>query len=212
MATGEMQPALDTFNKELDRASSLVADIQKLRRPPPATARHPGLPELQLHLVRELAFLRCLLAWETFLEDSFLVYLTGGEGLSGKRANALVTAKTVPQARAVLLGDQDFLSWSGSAACDRARVWFSDGEPYVRAFGAFPTNKEMWTVRNRIAHNSGKAQETFNKLRREAFPNAKDRHGMGPGAFLARPFGRHSSRFAAYVLDLRAAATTIAQN
>lgn len=208
-----MQPVIAAFYRDVDRAADLIADIQALRRPPPTTAGHPGLPELQLNLVRELAFLRCVLAWEVFLEDSFVVYLTGGRGLSGKKAKARVTAKTGPQAQSVLSGGQDYLTWSsGDVVKTRARVWFSDGEPYLQAFTALTTNKEIRIVRNRIAHNSGEAEGKFSKLRAQKVANTAARHGMGPGRFLADPAGAQLTRFDAYVLDLRTAATTIAQN
>lgn len=77
MAVGKIQPVFDAFTKDLDRASDLIADIRALRPPPPIPITVPGLPQLQFNLVRELAFLRCVLAWEVFLEESFVVYLTG---------------------------------------------------------------------------------------------------------------------------------------
>jgi hypothetical protein len=163
--------------------------------------------------VRELAFLRCVLAWEVFLEDSFVVYLTGGTGLSGKKAKARIIARTGPQARSVLLGGQDYLTWtSADAVKKRAQVWFSDSEPYLTALAAMATHREIRIVRNRIAHNSGEAQKKFSELRKQKVANAAARHGMGPGGFLARPAGGQPTRFDAYVADLRAAATTIAQN
>lgn len=213
MAAGKIAPIITTFNRELDRAEALVAAIQALRRPPPVGPGHPGLPELQRNLVRELAFLRCVLAWEVLLEDSFIVYMTGGKGLSGKKAKSLVTAKTGPQARAILLGGRDYLSWSSTETVKgRARVWFSDGEPYITAFSTFSTNKEIRVVRNRIAHNSGEAKEQFNTLREKKVTNAAERRGMGPGAFLARTVGGHPTRFDAYLSDLRAAAAVIGKN
>jgi hypothetical protein len=208
-----MKPVIDAFVRDLDRASDLIAAIRLLRRPPPTPPGHPGLPEFQLNLVRELSFLRCVLAWEVFLEDSFVVYLTGGGGQSGRKAKTHVTATTGPQARSVLLGGQDYLSWSGADVIKRrARVWFSDGEPYVSALTALATNKEIRVVRNRIAHNSGEASTKFSKLRAQKITNAAARRGMGPGAFLARAVKGHASRFDAYVVDLRTAATAIAQN
>lgn len=213
MAAGKLQLVLGAFTRDLDGAEDLITDIQALRRPPPVAAGHPGLPQLQLNLVRELAFLRCVLAWEVFLEDSFVAYLTGGTGLSGKKAKAKVIAKTGVQARSVLLGGQDFLTWiSADAVKKRAEVWFIDGEPYVAALNALTSHKEIRIVRNRIAHNSGEAKDKFAVLRKQKVTNSAARHGMGPGGFLARPVGGQLTQFDAYVSAMRAAATSIANN
>lgn len=210
-----MQPVLKRLVADLQRAADLVADIKTLRKPLPGGGQtppgHPGLPQFQMNLVRELAFLRCVLAWEVFLEDSFVVYLTGGVGLSKKGSKAHVTAKTATQARGVLLGGNPFLSWAGNAAKERAKIWFKDGEPYVAAFQAFPS-KEVRVIRNRIAHDSGTAQEEFEKLRNKLVKKPNERKGMGAGGLLSRATKAHPSRFDSYVSDMNAAATTIATN
>jgi hypothetical protein len=216
MAAGRIQPVLNALTEEFDRATDLVADVRALRRPAPITRGHPGLPEFQLNLISELAFLRCVLAWEVFLEESFLVYLTGGKGLSGKATKRYVTPTTSPQARALLSGESRYLSWNtNDDVIKRAKIWFKDGEPYTSALGALGIHSEIRTVRNRIAHNSGEAKTKFNKLRaakkRKADPA---QHGMGPGAFLARPASASTTmtRFERYLTDLRLAANAISQN
>lgn len=211
MAAGKIKPVLEAFERELNRSSDLLADVQALRRAAPGNPKL-GLPQLQLNLVRELAFLRCVLAWEVFLEDSFVVYLTGAVKLSGKPAKVRVEARTATLARSVLVGTQDFLSWSGNETVkSRANVWFKDGEPYVSALNQLSTHKEIRIVRNRIAHDSGEAKTKFAALRAKQVSNAASRKGMGPGAFLARVTAG-VSRYDAYAADLRQAATAIAQD
>ena len=83
----------DEFDNGLASSVKLVADIETLR--PTSTAGYPGgLPQLQLNMVYELAFLRCFISWETFLEDAFLAYAMGRAGLSGR---------TPPQVRSAAL-------------------------------------------------------------------------------------------------------------
>jgi len=42
-----------------------------------------GMPRIQVEIIAELSFLRIFIAWENFLEKSFIRYLVGAKSPSG---------------------------------------------------------------------------------------------------------------------------------
>ncbi|MDQ5893935.1 MAG: hypothetical protein QG596_196 [Actinomycetota bacterium] len=215
MATAQIAPLENRFVDTLTRSEALVTDIKGLVKPPPAGPGHPGLPQLQLNLVYELAFIRCILAWVDFLFTSMCAYLTGAKGTSGRAVKSKARVQTLEAAEAVLVGGQRFLSWTDSGVVrKRAQIWFDGGGPYVAALSAFASYGELRTVRNRIVHKSRSAEKSFSTLRGSKYGTSKaakkQQHGMGPGAFLAAKDGA-GTRFNAYVQDMKSAARTIAE-
>lgn len=211
MAAAKIKPHKDRFDETALQAVNLVGDVKTLIKPPPAGPGHPGLPQFRLNLVYELAFVRCVLAWEDFLHTSMCAYLTGAKGLSGRPAQPKAKVSTLTIAEGLLVGERDFLSWTSKARVrERAELWFESGEPYDTALRNFATYEELRKVRNRIVHRSASTQDQFSKLRRHKHPHITHR-GMGPGAFLARAT-QGGSRLDAYVADLGKAVTHIAHN
>lgn len=211
VAIAKIRPLKDRFDATAQQSLNLVADVKTLVKPPPAGPGHPGLPQFQLNLIYELAFVRCVLAWEDFLHTSMCAYLTGARGLSGKPAQPKAKVPTLTVAEELLVGERDFLSWTKKTTVrDRAAMWFQNGEPYDTALKNFATYEELRIVRNRIVHRSASAQDRFSKLRKQKHPRIAH-HGMGPGAFLAR--STHAgTRLDGYVADLSAAVKYIATN
>lgn len=207
----KIQPPKDRFDTTTQQALNLVADVKTLVKPPPAGPGHPGLPQFQLNLIYELAFVRCVLAWEDFLHTSMCAYLTGAKGLSGKPAKPKAKVPTLTIAEELLVGEREFLSWTDKRTVrERAALWFQKGEPYDTALQNFATYEELRRVRNRIVHRSASAQDKFSKLRKQKHPKIAH-HGMGPGAFLARST-QTGTRLDIYVADLAAAVTHVATN
>lgn len=211
MAVAKIKPIKDRFDKTTQQALNLIADVKTLTRPPPAPAGHPGLPQFQLNLIYELAFVRCVLAWEDFLHTAMCAYLTGAKGLSGTVAHPRAKVSTLTIAEELLVGEREFLSWTDKKRVrERAVLWFENGEPFDTALKNFATYEELRRVRNRIVHRSASSQEKFNKLRKQKHPNIPH-HGMGPGSFLARTT-QVGTRLDTYAADLSAAVSHIATN
>lgn len=211
MPIAKIKPLKDRFDKTSEQAVNLVGAVKTLVRPQPAGVGHPGLPQFQLNLIYELAFVRSILAWEDFLHTSMCAYLTGARGLSGRPARPRAKVPSLLVAEELLVGEREFLSWTSKTTLrERAELWFDGGEPYETALKSFATYEDLRIVRNRIVHRSASAQQQFSKLRTRAYPKTVP-HGMGPGAFLARKTPV-DTRLDGYMVDLRAAVTHIASN
>jgi hypothetical protein len=138
-----------------------------------------------IYLITELAFLQIFLAWEDFLEESFVRYMCGGKAASGYRPNLYVSPSCLDHAYDILRGQKAFIEWSNAGeVLRRARLFFRDGEPYDPAIaGALQEFEEMRILRNGIAHHSATANGQFENLAR-ALLGYRPR-GLVPGLLLA---------------------------
>ena len=196
-----LRTALDGLDKDLKQAAELRVRIGDAK-----------LRKFQDDLVFELAFLRSVIAWETFLEESFFLFATGRPSLSGVPPRRLVTPKYRADAEAMVLGGRSFVSWTSADTLIRSKLWFDAGGPFV-PLGSDSRLDELQTVRNRIAHGIGNAQTKFTKLCEVRHPNSNVRRGMGPGRFLSHPAAKRATdtRFERYQGVLLSTATAICQ-
>lgn len=146
-----------------------------------------------VYLIMELSFLRIFLAWEDFLEQSFVRYMCGGMTASGYRPQLYVHPASLEHAYDILRGQRAFIEWSnGSEVLQRARLFFKNGYPYHPAIaGALQELEEMRILRNGIAHRSATAIRHFEDLARRLLGYRP--RGLSPGVLLASvhwPSGR----------------------
>jgi len=164
------------IESQIHSSRNLVAKVKKMR-----------MPQIQVELVAELAFLRVFIAWESFLEQSFLRYLVGARSRSGQLPAKYVNPKNLDHAQQIVYSGKDYFQWnSASKVVQIAETYFKDGEPFKPILqGITAELKEMTTIRNRIAHRSTSAREKFNTLVRKNFGHGIP--GMTPGRFLLTP-------------------------
>ena len=117
----------------------------------------------------ELAFLKMFLAWETFLEESFVLYLTGGVAPMGRPPRRLITPPNRPWVEELLKPEtRDYANWDAVAVRNRSLRFFRNGRPYHAVLlnnGALLA--EAKTIRNAVAHQSTSAREKFERLVRD---------------------------------------------
>lgn len=114
----------------------------------------------------ELAFLRSYLAWETFLEESFILYMLGKAppgGEAARRYSFPPDRKTAVEW--VVPEDRSYARWDAQPVGIRAQRFFQDGLPFSDALRSSQAHlSEAKTIRNAVAHNSAKARERFDGL------------------------------------------------
>ena len=165
----------------------------------------------RLEAIYELAFLRIFLAWEVFLEESFLRYLCGYSNSVGCPALLGAPCRTIDDARNTLLGGSSFVSWySPDKIRNRSKTFMSGGLHEV-VISSFQAQLEAYAcVRHRIAHSSRYAVQQFDA----ATNTLAGRRYLGsrPGRFLRdlNPGGTPPRRWL-YVIadDLRSLAAQI---
>jgi hypothetical protein len=203
---------LSNFEQDLDRSIALVDTVRELRFPPSSGRQFPALPNFQVALIGELAFLRCFLAWENFLEEMFMAYAQGQAAPGGTVFPSYLSAPTQVKTRAIVRGERRaFVSWAdASQVTARAKMYFEDGEPFDTVLGTAGTAlADMVTVRNRIAHRGGTAAEKFLTLVRQRLGSVQP--GMSPGRFLLGPGTNPANRrIDEYLTVLRTAGNSLA--
>lgn len=161
------------FQNGINSSTNLISRVQRL-----------GIPRIQLEIIVEMAFLRIFVAWESFLEESFIRYAVGAVSPSGYAPSTLIHPRNIGHAQELVLSGRDYVPWnSASEVVRRSAPYFQDGEPYRSALDTAAVElDEMNTIRNRITHKSINSKSKFNAFIRRKFGHGV--RGMTPGKFL----------------------------
>ncbi|MFC1937444.1 hypothetical protein ACFLWY_02645, partial [Chloroflexota bacterium] len=185
MASPTLHQVIDEFKIELSNSTKLLDKVEQ----------SPGaLHQPQVDLIFELAFLKIFIAWEQFLENSFIRYMCGASSLSGRNPRRIVSAKHLEDALRVVCGDRLYADWTSvDVIINRANSFFDNGEPYstpLQSAAVELTN--MKKIRNHIVHHSKKSRDDFRKI----FVNVYGfrPQGMSAGRFLRQRIGPHNER------------------
>lgn len=129
-----------------------------------------GVPQCSLQykeIITEAAFLNSFMAWETFLEESFISYLLGDPPPVGGPPIRHVAPSTRPIAIGILNSEGvDYIKWTvPQKIITRAESFFQNGGYYSAILRSQESIlKEINTVRNAIAHSQTSAKEKFEKV------------------------------------------------
>jgi hypothetical protein len=129
----------------------------------------PKFTTTHRNLLIEMAFLRCFLGWERFLEESFILYLLGKKPRRRRRyPSCHVTPKSWKHANQLILPEtgRSYVDWVNLRNVrNRANRFFANGEPFESALTPrFYMFDEMRVIRNAIAHRSHSSQNNFHNL------------------------------------------------
>lgn len=186
MAYRKLRTVWDALDVNLEQTERLVYDtgqwmsVLTPKGVPKFTARHR-------EIVTELAFLRAFLAWELFLEETFVLYLLGKKPPKGRSPHRYVSPPTREVAENIVIPEgRDYVSWTvASTVADRATRFFRGGEPFAPALRSqINTLNEMRTIRNAIAHWQSSAQDKFKNVVRNKPGIGSYPAGLTVGGFL----------------------------
>lgn len=174
-----------------------------------------GIPRFStdhMHLVTELAFLRSFLAWEVFLEESFVLFLLGKRAPKARPANRKVVPRSRTVAMQLMKGERDWADWTvPSTVLHRAERFFDQGEPFSSVLKDQQSKLEdIKCIRNALAHSSSYSREKFENLVRRELKTLPV--GLTVGGFLSMAVPASSppmSFLEYYIIHLRVAADRI---
>jgi len=169
-----------------------------------------GIPQIQLEMIVEMAYLRIFVSWESFLEESFIRYTTGAIPPSGNAPVTLIHPQNIGHALDLVVAGRDYISWnSASEVIQRSALYFQDGEPYRSALEPASIElDEMNTIRNRITHKSMHSKSQFNAFVRRKFGHGV--RGMTPGRYLlTSPLSPPPNTFLDYYIEVIKIASTM---
>lgn len=176
--------ALRDFLESVRQSEELPRHVAELRS---SCSGGPSiLPRREFEMVVELAFLQLFLAWEEFLEESFIRYLCGSASPSGQKFRRLIKPQSQETARTFLMVNRRYVDWTEPGMLrPLAESMFENGGSFSVLSTAGRALREMRTIRNRIAHRSGSARTAFETLVRECLGYVP-KPPLTPGAFLLR--------------------------
>lgn len=135
-----------------------------LTRTPRFTVRHRDY-------LAEIAFLKAYIAWELFLEESFVLFLLGKLAPAGARPIRTIVPSTRAIAEKLFIPEtRPFADWTVTEhVLTRAKKSFKTGtDPYSLSLRRHNnTLTEIKKIRNAIAHSSSTTQELFKQVARD---------------------------------------------
>jgi hypothetical protein len=132
-----------------------------------------------------MAFLHAFLAWEVFVEESFILYLVGQQPPRGR---APIRHTFPPNQRAarewIIPEGRRYATWNiPTHVSNRALRFFRDGRPFTEVLRANQSLlDEARIIRNAIAHNSISTREKFEEFVRTMLGSLP--HNITVGGFL----------------------------
>lgn len=133
----------------------------------------------------EIAFLRAFLAWETFVEHSFILYLSGQKPPRGRAPRRYAFPPNQETASRWLRPERaSYAVWTDAqSVMGRSERFFREGRPFAPVLrGNLAMFDEAKAIRNAIAHTSQSAREKFESLVRQKLRSLPP--GMTVGGFL----------------------------
>lgn len=135
-------------------------------------ARRWSLPGSQPHITQkrrdsmmELAFFRAFLAWESFLEESFVLYLLGKKPPRGRAPRRFALPPNRQAAQDFVAEGHEYPRWDAASVGSRAQRFFLGGGAFTNALRSNQALlEEAQTIRNAVAHGSGRARQKFENL------------------------------------------------
>lgn len=131
-----------------------------------ANSPDSGFSDDARFLLYEAIFLRVFRAYENFLEEVFLCYLTGERDMSGNAVTSFLTPTDRYHARKMVASSQSFLDWtSPSVVMERSQIYIDGGDPIRTAVASSQQHlQQAKKIRNHIAHNSQESKTEYTKV------------------------------------------------
>ena len=144
----------------------------------------------------ENCFMQIYLAWEGFLEKSFVAYLQNAPDLQGGTYLQHATPTNDEHAYNMLKGTKSYPDWTNIDDVNYlAKTYFDLSGPYAIISSPRQELLEMKTVRNRISHVSEKSIKQFNNLLNRCIAQTN----ISPGDFLMMFKDSNTTYFTFYV-------------
>jgi hypothetical protein len=126
----------------------------------------PILPPADQRQITIAAFLNAFIAWETFLEQSLVGFMTGDVTLAGTSPTRYVAPSTPDAARAMLAGVNRYFAYGNQEHVRKiAGLFFENGYPYEPHLSAIVSDlADLKTMRNASAHISSTTQTALESL------------------------------------------------
>jgi len=124
------------------------------------------LSQIQREFITDSAYLKMFIAWETFLENSFIKYMLGEPSISGNVITRYVQPLHEQHANNLLIGTQKYVDWSNPEIVKKlCNLHFSPGNPIDTFVSSIFTDLfDLKTIRNAAAHLTSSTRQPLDSL------------------------------------------------
>ena len=212
MAHSSLRAVQSSFIAALRRSHSLSSSAHAWAAGPAPGGARP-IPAHHEDVITESAFLRAFAAWESFLEEAFILYSLGKTSPKGKQPKRCTLPPNRASAKKWLIPEgRRFSKWSApSEVITRSARFFLTGDPFSATLRSNQTTlEEIARIRNAIAHSTTSAADNFQGLVRDKLGSLPQ--DITVGKFLATMIpGSHppESFFECYLREMESAAKNI---
>ncbi|MBF9219679.1 hypothetical protein [Hymenobacter ruricola] len=114
----------------------------------------------------ESGLVRLFIAWEHFLERSFILYLIGTRSGSGIRVKRYAFPVDEAHANKIVIGGMRFMEWGTPDSVRKlSKLYFKDGEPYETVLTSISSElSDLKIVRNAASHLSSTTSASLDNL------------------------------------------------
>ncbi|MEJ6077958.1 hypothetical protein MT391_05315 [Vibrio sp. 1-Bac 57] len=160
------------------------------------------------------AFLKLFIAWESFLEKSFISYLTGEESLDGNQLVRYASPVDEKHAHRILIGTQNYVAWSNNEIVNKiAGLYFENSEPYLTALNSISRDlSDLRVIRNASAHISSSTQTKLDAVASRVLGTPISNIGVSDLVTRISPEDNTKTILQMYQLKLDISAENIAHN
>ncbi len=171
-----LNTTLNELIVSLDTSKQLVYDANNWKNLDwsriPLPTGTTGFTKRHEDLIVQIAFLRGFISWETFLEESFILYLLGMSSPKGTSATRFAMPPDRERAEKLVAEGKQFADWTTTdSIIQKAERFFDNGIPFSGPLKSKnSTLSEIKIIRNAVTHSSKHCQEQFRKLVRSKLP------------------------------------------
>lgn len=124
------------------------------------------LPQNQREFITDSAYLKLFIAWETFLETSFIQYMLGEPSILGNVITRYVQPQDEQHANRLLIGTQKYVDWSNPEIVKRlCNLHFASGNPFDTFISSMMSDLfDLKIIRNAAVHLSSTTQQQLDSI------------------------------------------------
>jgi len=199
VARRQLRSVLNEFSRSLQECRQISVDAYNWSLP----GANPHISRARRDNMTEMAFLRAFLAWEVFVEESFILYLAGQNAPRGRPPNRYAFPPNFKTAMEWVVPEgRQYAGWTvPSHVSNRAERFFRDGRPFASVLRSNQNVlEETRTIRNAIAHKSMAAKDKFEALVRTKLGALPPNTSVGSFLFTIVPGSAPPTSFLEYYI------------
>jgi hypothetical protein len=161
VAQRQLRSVINKLKRTLRESRRLADDARRWSLP----GARPYITKARRDGMIELAYFRSFLAWETFLEEAFILYLLGKIPPKGRAPRRFALPPDRRAAEGLVSEGREYSRWDAINVASRAQRFFRRGGHFTNPLRSKQALfEDAKKIRNAVAHESANARQKFETL------------------------------------------------